>query len=754
MQDTDKKGKNTLLSRLMGATALGSWAARTPLPKSVIDFMRLLGEEDHPDFNAAASENTTSSYYQAAKERMNRLWAGYGGAHVKPDPNEPQTPTSRFKTLRGVLGSYWTSEKWADAWASTAGIAAVSTLNAQNTVWVAEAAAQFINSVATISTNDDPTMAVLKSGGTLAGYVTLQILCGWASMKGSMELSRKMSGWMTGKFTEAVFAQHDTVQRLTHNREKDSTEPDAMPDNPAQRLGYTARQISRNLVNLGEGAFSMVMTSAFIGYALYDKSVPVTALDDMGRALNNVFPNGMIDFVPGKNGTALLAGAVAAAYMAATLRKALKIGKEMQQNETIQQRSDGTYYETLTDTFQRGHAIAASKGHHAQLQATQKAYAAVDDAWKKDSNLFTRYITFMNAQQSFGTHVVATLPGLAGSISKNLPFQGFLESHTLVSSFISQVNYVFNAIPQHAYMISASKRMQEMAVMIDKVQNKKNFYSLSGVHDFEETTVAAGENTPAVRLKNLQMFHRGERETPLLSIDDLSIGHQDWIYMKGLSGIGKTSLMKCVAGLWPYGKGTIEIAENAKFFYAHQEADISGDRTLAEHLLYGAPGEEFVPANLNSELSAMTENHQTQRARLLTALTDAGLGAFATGIDEKTHGKKPWSEVLSGGQKQRLVLARILFQNPDVILLDEAASHLHPAGRKEFFATIKEKCPQACVMAIVHDDQMPTNDAGQNFFNKVLTLENGTARLSDLENAAVRVSSRTPYRSGLGTAHI
>lgn len=224
--------------------------------------------------------------------------------------------------------------------------------------------------------------------------------------------------------------------------------------------------------------------------------------------------------------------------------------------------------------------------------------------------------------------------------------------------------------------------------------------------------------------------------------------------MKGISGIGKTSLMKCVAGLWPYGKGTIEIAENAKFFYAHQEADISGDRTLAEHLLYGAPGEEFVPANLNSELSAMTENHQTQRARLLTALTDAGLGEFIAGMDEKTHGKKPWNEVLSGGQKQRLVLARILFQNPDVILLDEAASALHPAGRKEFFATIKEKCPQACVMAIVHDDQMPTNDAGQNFFNKVLTLENGTARLSDLENAAVRVSNRTPYRSGLGTAHI
>lgn len=754
MQDTDSKKKKTIFSRLMNGTILGSWAPRQHIPTAVIDFMRRLCEQDDAGFNQSATNNSTSSYYHAAKERMNKLWAGYGGAHVKPDPDEPQTPTSRFKTLRGVLGSYWTSEKWAEAWTTTAGIAAVSTLNAQNTVWVAEAAAQFINSVATLSTADDATMTILKNGGALAGHVGLQILCGWASMKGSMELSRKMSGWMTGKFTEAVFAQHDTVQRLTHNREKGSTEPDAMPDNPAQRLGYTARQISRNLVNISEGAFSMIMTSAFIGCALYEKSVSVTALDDMGRALNNTFPNGMIDFVPGQHGTALLAGVVAATYMGATLRKALKIGKEMQKNETIQQQADGTYYETLSDTFQRGNAIAASKGHHAQRQATEKAYAAVDDAWKKDSALFTRYITFMNAQQSIGTHVIATLPGLAGSLSKSLPFQGFLESHTLVSSFMSQVNYVFNAIPQHAYMISASKRMQEMAIMIDKVQNKKNFYSLSGVHDFNEVTVASDKDTPAVRLRDVQMFHRGERETPFLTVDELSLGREDWIYMKGISGIGKTSLMKCVAGLWPYGKGTIETEEDAKFFYAHQEADISGDRTLAEHILYGAPGEEFVPANLNAELTSMSENRQNQRARLLSALSGAGLGEFAEGMDEKTHGKKPWSEVLSGGQKQRLVLARILFQNPDVILLDEAASALHPAGRKEFFTTIKEKCPQACVMAIVHDDQMPTNEVGKNFFNKVLTLENGTAKLSDLENSVIRISNHAPRRSGMGTAHL
>lgn len=725
--------QETLLQRLKNSTILSSWTPRQHIPVPVINLMRWLAEQGDDALSA------TSNHFEAARERMNRRWAGPSN-----DPTAPQTATSQFKTLRGVLASYWTSEKWAEAWAGTAAIATIHTLNAYNIVGLTEAGAQFINTVATIvASNTQDTAAhqtLLKNAGHLGSAVTLQILYGWMSARVELDMQRKMSGWISNQFNQSVFAHSEIIQRITHNRAENSTDPDAMPDNPHNRVFYASRQVSRNLVGLGSGAFSTVMTSAFIGYALCQKSVPITMLDDLGRAINDKIPGGIVDLVPGQGGTALLAGLVATGYVSATLRKALSLGQEMRDNDTKMQKADGALYETLIDTFNRGDAIAASKGHIAQKKSIESGYIPVDQTWSDDVKQFSRYSTFMSFQQAAGHHLIATIPGLAGAVSKNLSFEGFLASHGLVSAFINQLYYVFNAIPQHANLMSAAERLQGLAIMVDKVQNKKEFYRLSGTHDFESITIKSTPDAPLLRMDNIQLMQRG-KSTPFMSLNSLTVQPGDWIYVNGPSGVGKTSVLKASCGQWPYGSGTTEIVENANIFYAKQDADISGNRSLSEHILYGTTDRVFIPSNIDHDLKAAFASPDTQQARIAWALKTAGLGEFIEHANDKTNAGRPWHDTLSGGQKRRLILARLLYQAPDIILLDEAESGLHPTARIEFLTTIKEHCPKAGVMAIIHGNEMLLQKDGTPFFNKILTVEDKVATLTTAAGRPARIAS-------------
>jgi ABC-type uncharacterized transport system fused permease/ATPase subunit len=324
----------------------------------------------------------------------------------------------------------------------------------------------------------------------------------------------------------------------------------------------------------------------------------------------------------------------------------------------------------------------------------------------------------MNINQAVGANLIAPIPGLAGRMSGNLSFEGFLMSHGLAAAFINKLYFVFNAIPEFSRMATSAKQIKEMAVMIDKVQDKQTFYRLSGVHDFEET-ILDDDDDSLIRLRDLRLLHRGKKDNPFIKSEgEISFKPGDWTYIHGKFGAGKTSLLKALAGLWPYGSGEIAMKNDTRTFYARQTPDITGRRSLIDHVLYGTPGDE------------------TDQDRIYTALEAAGLGKFIDRANEKTNGGKPWQETLSGGEKQCLVLARLLYQKPDVILLDEATKSLNPEAQTEFFATIRRHLPQACVIAIVHEEKTPTQTDGTPFFNKIITVDDGTARLESIHATA------------------
>jgi ATP-binding cassette subfamily F protein 3 len=170
----------------------------------------------------------------------------------------------------------------------------------------------------------------------------------------------------------------------------------------------------------------------------------------------------------------------------------------------------------------------------------------------------------------------------------------------------------------------------------------------------------------------------------------LSIPNQGRIALVGPNGAGKTTLLRLLAGLDAPSDGTVTRARGVRIGLLPQEAELSlsGDQTLWEEMLATF-----------ADLIAQEERLHQIAEKLAAAPDDAGLldaygqaqadfelaGGYeytiriqqvlgGLGFDTSDF-QRPISQ-LSGGQKTRALLARLLLEEPDLLILDEPTNHL------------------------------------------------------------------------------
>ena len=208
-------------------------------------------------------------------------------------------------------------------------------------------------------------------------------------------------------------------------------------------------------------------------------------------------------------------------------------------------------------------------------------------------------------------------------------------------------------------------------------------------------------------IESLSLRHRGREGGAFLIVPKLSVHAGDRVYIRGQNGCGKSSLLKAVAGLWPYGEGRIAMRGGARVFFAGQDPDVPDRMSLKELVAYPDTADTF------SDIA------------VADVLSRVGLGKFISSIDAELYQGTNWRNVLSGGQKQRLVLARILLQKPDILLLDESVSALDTNAGMEFHLALRERLPDTAIVAVLHSDDVPSDPDGEPFYNIVLDVREG-----------------------------
>ena len=623
----------------------------------------------------------------------------------------------RLSRFWGLLFAYWLSERWREAWLLTLIIFVLTTLLSKASVWVALASADFLASLANFHSPEEginPAQTILLAGvaylaiflGRIAG-VALRHLT-------SSTLHRRARGWLVGQFNDAILADGRVALDLMSDRSA-SGDATRLPDAIDQRVDVCSANLYGGLIGLAMGLWGALAAIWFVSHALLERSQPVPFLDRWGAMGNDALKNWLgpeaaarVDLVPGHYGSALLCLLLVAVYVPAITFIAWKLGRILQRLTIQRQRRDGAWRGEWGAMLNRVDQMAASRGERVQGRINQHLYSDLDRTWGRQNWLEAGLMLFNGLYGFLSSRLLAYLPALPSYMAGNLSFRNFVASSELTAELISELSWFINVMPAIATLKANAIRLNELAAAIERVRARQDFYAETGISLISHVQRPRG---PVLDLENLQLHHRGHDTPAFLQVPRLRLYAGDRVYLTGPNGCGKSSLLKAVAGIWPYGKGEVAFHRGARLFLAGQEPDIPDRMSLKALTTYPDTAGE------HSDIA------------VASALSRVGLGEFVHCLGECLHRGRNWRNVLSGGQKQRLVLARILLAKPDILLLDEATSALDVDAVVDFHLTLGEYLPDTAILAVRHGEVVPCDPDGEPFYSALLEFRDGTGTL-------------------------
>jgi len=219
-----------------------------------------------------------------------------------------------------------------------------------------------------------------------------------------------------------------------------------------------------------------------------------------------------------------------------------------------------------------------------------------------------------------------------------------------------------------------------------------------------------------------KLFFKYEKQFVLEDIN-LQIKEKDFLTILGPNGGGKTTLIKLILGLNPITKGEIKIFGNDLF---NEISDIG-----------------YVPQNTNINLNFPISVIEV----VMMGQNDIKKRFFGYGKNEKIRAREVLKKVnmhkfekskisnLSGGQRQRVLIARALFCNPKILLLDEPTSNIDISGCEQIYQTLENLNKDITIVVISHDISVVLKYATKAvYINKKLTYHDLSKMKKDFKN--------------------
>ena len=246
------------------------------------------------------------------------------------------------------------------------------------------------------------------------------------------------------------------------------------------------------------------------------------------------------------------------------------------------------------------------------------------------------------------------------------------------------------ALIENAYTPIAIFNVLYVQYKLDKASYKR-FEEFLGLKDDDQLRNGNAINADVgeIAIKNLS-FQYGERKI----IDDLSLSIKkgEKIAFVGESGSGKSTLIRILLGLLKYNQGEVRLGDMElkeiclnnlydRVSYLSQDAPVF-DGTIKENLVF---------------------EKQVSEEQMLGALSEVQLSHLVENLAEGLNteiGEK--GTCLSGGEKQRLALARLWFEDSELVILDEATSAMDNLTEENVMKSVMQKMKDKTVIAIAH----------------------------------------------------
>ena len=457
----------------------------------------------------------------------------------------------------------------------------------------------------------------------------------------TQSLQMRWRMWLTRQYMDR-WLQHQAYYRI---------EQTGTADNPDQRIAEDLNLLTSATLSLSLGLLSSVVTLiSFIGI-LWSVSGPISF---MLASQEITIPGYMVWFAIAYAGV----GSLVVGW----------VGWPLVSKNYFRQRFEADFRFGLIRVRENAEAVALYRGETEEAAQLGGRFQRIRDNWwgimrtTKSLNLVS---TFYSQFANIFPFLMAAPRYFSGAITLG----GLMQ----ISSAFGQVQGALS------WFISAFSDLAEWKASVNRLAG---FHAaVDAAHEEREGVLVTANNVGAILIDRLILnVPNGPALTQELTAD-IQTGQR--ILVAGPSGCGKSTLIRAIAGVWPYGAGSIEVPQQWKLLFLPQKSYLPIG-TLRAAVAYPASENTYTDLAIKHYFDLCKLSHMKK---------------FLEHSDN-------WSQRLSPGEQQRLALVRALLTRPDALFLDEASSALDTETEELVYQLILQELPEAVIVSVAHRESV------------------------------------------------
>ena len=426
-------------------------------------------------------------------------------------------------------------------------------------------------------------------------------------------------------------------------------------DNPDQRISEDIEQFIQLTLSLSLGLLNAVATLFSFLTILWQLS-GVLAFKVHGMAIS--IPGYMVW--------------VALVYSLIGTWIMIKMGRPLIRLNFDQQRYEANFRFSMVRLRENSESIAFYKGE-AQEHANflERFSAVVDNFWQiiKRQKMLNWFTSGYGQIAIIFPFLVIAPRFFAGQIKLG----GLTQTADAFGQVQNSLSYIINAYTNIATWKAVIERLQGFNNSI--TQTKDSHISSDGFKLYMATEKIIKADNMTIKLPDGRT---------LLEHINLNIKPSDSLLITGTSGTGKSTLLRTLAGLWPFVEGQLTIPTSAAMMFM--------------------PQKPYLPLGTLRQVLCYPNLPDIDDEKLREVLSLCQLDTLVGALDET----KQWSHLLSIGEQQRIAFARILLAKPEFIFMDEATSALDETLEAQLYEMLKSCLPDAAMISVGHRKSLRT----------------------------------------------